>query len=323
MQRAMQLPITRDQRTIEPQRGAATSPRTDAPGAAVTIDQALAPAAESGELAQEPPVTEEYRTHRRFDRAARLFSEPGLHRLMAARVIVVGVGGVGSFAAEALARSGVGSLSLVDFDKVCITNTNRQLHAMQGTIGKRKVDIMASRLALVHPTARIDAVPLFYNRDTSNEILGDKPDFVVDAIDNLTAKAHLLFTCLERGIPVVSSMGAAARLDPTQIRVADLSATAKDPFARALRQMLRKQYGLALSKHQSVGIDAVFSTETPRPPSELKYDQGGFRCVCPGGKNGMHDCDRRSRIDGTAAFVAGSFGLVAASVVVRRLLGSA
>src|SRR6188508_101431 len=172
----MQLPITRDERTIEPQPEAPAPMRSDAPAASQTA---------------EAPITEAYRTHRRFDRAARLFSEPGLHRLLAARVVVVGVGGVGSFAAEALARSGVGHLSLVDFDKVCITNTNRQLHAMQGTIGKRKVDVMAARLALVHPTARIEAVPRFYNQESSSEILSDTPDFVVDAIDNLTAKAHL------------------------------------------------------------------------------------------------------------------------------------
>ncbi len=286
----MQLPITLDERTIH-------SPSQ-----------------------VEPEVSETYKTHRRFDRAARLFSELGLHRLMASRVIVVGVGGVGSFAAEALARSGVGSVVLVDFDKVCVTNTNRQLHAMQGTIGKRKVDVMAERLSLVHPTARIDAVPLFYNKDTSAEILQDGADFVIDAIDNLTAKAHLLHSCLERGLPVVSSMGAAARLDPTQIRVADLCETTVDPFARALRQLLRKNYGMQLSKRQPLGIDAVFSTELPRAPSPLTYDVGGFRCVCPGGKNGLHDCERRARIDGTAAFVTGAFGLTAASVVVRRLL---
>src|SRR5688572_17550720 len=175
--------------------------------------RACASAADDTEETDAQDVETPLRTHRRFDRAGRLFGEPGLHGLMRSRVVVVGVGGVGSFAAEALARSGVGTLSLVDFDKVCITNTNRQLHAMQGTIGKRKVEVMAQRLALVHPTARIDAVPLFYNRDTSSEILDAKPDFVVDAIDNLTAKAHLLYTCLERGIPVVSSMGAAARLD--------------------------------------------------------------------------------------------------------------
>jgi tRNA threonylcarbamoyladenosine dehydratase len=264
-----------------------------------------------------------YYTHRRFDRAARLFTEPGLHRLMAARVLVIGVGGVGSFAAEALARSGVGGIVLVDFDKVCVTNTNRQLHAMKGTIGKRKVEVMAERLGLVHPTAKIEALPEFYNALSSERVLAGEVDYVVDAIDNLTAKAHLLATCLARQIPVVSCMGAAARLDPTQIRVDDLGQTTKDPFARALRKILRSEHGVGVSKEQPVGIDAVFSLEEPTPPSPPAYDEGvGFRCVCPGGKNGLHDCDRRARIDGSAAFVTGSFGLAAAGVVVRRLIQS-
>ena len=300
----MQLPVTRDNHTIQ---GLAPTNPADA-GPAEAPDTEL------------PAVSEAYRTHRRFDRAARLFTEPGLHRLMAARVVIIGVGGVGSFAAEALARSGVGQLTLVDFDKVCITNTNRQLHAMQGTIGKQKVAVMAERLAKVHPTGSIQALPVFYNQETSHDILEQGADFVIDAIDNVTAKAHLLASCLQRKIPVVSSMGAAARMDPTQIKVCDLSETTVDPFARAVRQMLRKQHGLSIEKGRPLGIEAVFSTEPPRAPAELSYDQGGFRCVCPGGKNGMHDCERRSRIDGTAAFVTGAFGLAAASVVVQRLL---
>jgi tRNA A37 threonylcarbamoyladenosine dehydratase len=306
----MQLPVTRDNQTLR------ISGNIEVPG----ID-----ASEHGysEAKSALPVTEAYRTHRRFDRAARLFSEPGLHRLMAARVIVVGVGGVGSFAAEALARSGVGRLDLVDFDRVCVTNTNRQLHAMQGTIGERKVSVMAERLARIHPTATTQAVPLFYNEETSSSILEGDVSFVVDAIDNLTAKAHLIHSCVERKIPIVSSMGAAARLDPTLIRVLDLTATVGDPFARALRQILRKRYGMRLAKPRPIGVAAVFSTEPPRSPADVSYDQAGFRCVCPGGKNGMHDCERRSRIDGSAAFVTGAFGLTAASVVVRRLLDGA
>ncbi len=260
-----------------------------------------------------------YRTHRRFDRAARLFTEPGLGRLMASRVAVIGIGGVGSFAAEALARSGVGYLRLVDFDKVCITNTNRQLHTMKGTVGKVKVEVMAERLRRVHPTAEIDPVPRFYERSVSDELLAGPLDFVVDAIDNLTAKAHLIATCRERGIPLVSCMGAAGRLDPTCIQVADLAETRVDPFARAVRKILRKSYGFALDA--PVGVPAVFSTELPLEPSPPSYDEGqGFRCVCPGGKNGMHDCDRRARIDGSASFVTGAFGLAAASVVVRSLI---
>jgi len=263
------------------------------------------------------------RTHRRFDRAARLFSEPGLHRLMASRVVVVGLGGVGSFAAEALARSGVGELVLVDFDKICITNTNRQLHSMKGTVGRHKVDVMADRLRLVHPTARVTAVREFYSKQTSAALLSGRIDYLVDAIDNITAKAHLLATCLERDVPVVSSMGAAARLDPTLIRVDDLSNTIKDPFARALRRVLSDKYGLVVQKGKPIGVDAVFSIEEPIRPSELRYDEGiGFRCVCPSGKNGMHECERRARIDGSAAFVTGSFGLTAASLVVRRMLAA-
>jgi len=262
-----------------------------------------------------------FKAQRRFDRAARLFGEPGLGRLARAHVVVIGVGGVGSFAAESLARSGVGRLTLVDYDKVCVTNTNRQLHAMKGTIGKTKVEVMAERLRLVHPTATVDAVARFYGPDASEELLGDSPDFVVDAIDNLTAKGHLVATCLARGIPLVSSMGAAARLDPTRIQVADLGRTTQDPFAKALRKLLRKKHGIVARKDAPIGVPAVFSTEEPRAPLAPAYDaEEGFRCVCPGGKNGLNDCDRRNRIDGSASFVTGAFGLAAASVVVRALV---
>jgi tRNA A37 threonylcarbamoyladenosine dehydratase len=262
------------------------------------------------------------RVHRRFDRAARLVGEPGLKRLMDARVIVFGMGGVGSFAAEALARNAVGKLVLVDFDDVCVTNSNRQLHALKGNIGKRKVDVMAERLRAVHPTGAVDAIPEFYSAETSETLLAGTVDFVVDAIDNLTAKAHLLATCKERGIPVVSSMGAAARLDPTRIRTADLSDTSIDPFARSVRKMLRDKHGLDCRAGEPVGITAVFSEEPPVAPEPISYDaETGFVCVCPSKDNGKHTCEKRSRIDGSAAFVTGTFGLVCASVVVRALTG--
>jgi tRNA A37 threonylcarbamoyladenosine dehydratase len=241
---------------------------------------------------------------------------------MTSRVLVVGVGGVGSFAAEALARSGVGELVLIDFDRVCITNNNRQLHTMKGTVGRSKVTVMAERLRLVHPTARIEAVQQFYNAEHSEALLTGRIDYVVDAIDNITAKAHLIGTCVKRGIPIVSSMGAAARLDPTCIRVDDIAFTMKDPFARAVRKVLRDRYGVEATGDRPVGVEAVFSIEEPIAPSDLSYDaESGFVCVCPGGKNGLNDCDRRARIDGSAAFVTGAFGLTTASVVVRRLLG--
>lgn len=263
-----------------------------------------------------------YRTHRRFDRAARLFTEPGLKRLMAARVLVFGMGGVGSFAAEALSRSAVGKLVLIDFDDVCVTNTNRQLHALKGNVGKRKVEVMAERLRLIHPTGEVEAVPMFYNAENSDSLLSGDIDYVVDAIDNLTAKVHLIATCMKRGIPIVSSMGAAARMDPTRIEIADLAQTRKDPLARNVRKLLRQHQGIEMDGARPLGVTAVFSTEDPIAPSEVGYDKGqGFRCVCPNGDNGLHSCERRSRIEGSASFVVGSFGLACASVVVRQLTG--
>lgn len=275
---------------------------------------------------RERPVDEPaHKTHRRFDRAARLFTEPGLHRLMSARVVVFGMGGVGSFAAEALARSAVGTLVLVDFDDVCVTNTNRQLHAMKGNVGKPKAEIMAERLRLISPTSRIEPVLEFYEASKSDAHLdasafGGPIDFVVDAIDSIGAKAHLLSQCLARGIPVVSSMGAAGRLDPTRVRVSDLADTEGCGLARDVRGILRKQYGLTVDRGTATGITAVFSDEPQAVPAPISYDDGqGFVCVCPNKDNGVYTCDKRARIDGSASFVTGTFGLTAASVVVRRL----
>lgn len=268
------------------------------------------------------PSTSDFKLHRRFDRAARLFSEPGMERLWRSHVVVFGLGGVGSYAAEGLVRSGVGRVSLVDFDSVCATNVNRQLHAMKGTIGKSKAALMEERCRLINPDARIDAVAKFYNADTSDELLppGEQPDFVIDAIDNMKAKLHLLSTCVERGIPVVSSMGAAGRLDPTLVRLAELCETYNDPFAKDVRKLLRLKYGIDTS--QPCGIRVVFSPERRINPEPLSYDRGtGFLCICPGKENDFHTCDHRTRIDGTAGFVTSVFGMTAASAVVRSIIG--
>ena len=265
-----------------------------------------------------------YRTHRRFDRVARLLGEDSMRRLAAARVMVVGLGGVGSFAAEALARSGLGHLTLVDFDLVCVTNTNRQLHALRGNIGKPKALVLAERLRLVHPTATVEPRVEFYSPDTAESLLAAKPDYVVDAIDNLTAKAHLVDRCRRHDIPIVVSMGAAARLDPTRVKVDDLARTHQDPFAHHFREILRKKYGWRFKSTQPTGVAAVFSDERPVAPTALAYDQAeGFQCVCPQGDNDLHTCDKRARIDGTAAWLVGTFGLIAASVAVRELRGEA
>jgi tRNA A37 threonylcarbamoyladenosine dehydratase len=149
-------------------------------------------------------------------------------------------------------------------------------------------------------------------------LLVPEPDVAIDAIDNIAAKMHLIATCMRDKLRLVSAMGAAARLDPTAVRVADLSATKVDPFARALRHNLRKKYGIDFTK--PVGIPAVYSEEPPLPPHELAYDSGdGFRCVCPGGENGKNDCEHKHRVEGSSAFVPSVFGMTLASVAVKLL----
>ncbi len=258
-------------------------------------------------------------THRRFDRTARLLGDAGIERLAASTITVMGVGGVGSAAAEALVRSGVGRLILVDYDRICVTNVNRQVHAMKGTLGKSKVEVMAERLRLINPDATIEARAEFYSAESSAHLLVPEPDVVIDAIDNVAAKLHLLATCVKEKLRCVSSMGAAARLDPTMVRVSDLSNTRIDPFAREIRRNLRVKHGLDCTQH--VGVWAVYSEEPPVPPQDLAYDTDGFRCVCPGGENGMNDCEHRNRVEGSVAWVPQVFGATAASVAVKLLLG--
>ena len=262
---------------------------------------------------------DEYIIHRRFDRIGRLLGDEKMARLFRSHVMVIGVGGVGSWAAESLSRSGVGRLTLVDFDDICITNTNRQLHALTGLVGKKKASVMAERLSKINPAAKIEAMEAFYNLNTSAEILARKPDFILDAIDNVTAKCHLLATCRELDIPVISSGGSGGRLDPLKIKVADMSETHSDPLLQQVRKILRSKY--AFPEEGAFGISTIFSDETPSQPVELKYDKGmGFKCVCPQGANDFHSCEKRNLIYGTASFVTGSFGLVAAAEITRRLL---
>ncbi len=256
-------------------------------------------------------------THRRLDRTARLLGDDGIARLARSTVTVFGLGGVGSFAAEALVRSGVGRVIVVDYDRICVTNVNRQLHAIKATLGKPKADVMAERLRAINPDAVVEARGEFYNADTSARLLVPEPDVVIDAIDNVAAKLHLIATCVRERIRIVSAMGAAARLDPTQVRVADLSETRIDPFARELRRLLRKKHGLDCT--QRTGVLAVFSEEPPLAPRSLAYDDGAFRCVCPGGHNGVNDCEHKNRVEGSAAFVPSVFGMTAASIAVKLL----
>ncbi|MBX7097789.1 MAG: tRNA threonylcarbamoyladenosine dehydratase [Myxococcaceae bacterium] len=266
-----------------------------------------------------PPAPRPFKLHRRFDRTARLIGDSGVERLQRARVLVFGLGGVGSYAVEGLVRSGVGHLTLVDFDVVCVTNTNRQLHATVSTVGKSKAELMAARCAQINPEVSVEARQAFYREDVAAAQLDGQWDFVVDAIDNVKAKLNLLHECLARKLPVVSSMGAAGRLDPTRIRVEDLCETHMDPFAKDIRKLLKKKYGH--DTNAPTGITAVYSIEPRRDPIELRYDDAteGFLCVCPHGENEFHSCEHRNQIDGSVAFVTSVFGMNMSGVVVRRL----
>lgn len=260
----------------------------------------------------------EIRIPRRWDRLARLVSEAGVRQLMSARVVVFGLGGVGSYAVEALTRSAVGSLMLVDFDDVCVTNVNRQLQAFPGTVGQSKTELLAARVRAINPDASVEAVQAFYDPETSPALLSPRPDFVIDAIDNVTAKLHLVTTCLKLGIPVVSVTGSGARLDPTQVRVADVSQTRHDPLARVMRKELSRR-GFNTAHH--VGLPVVFSEEELIAPIEPSWDAEGFRCICPHAEDSPHGCENRRMIYGTASFVTAAFGMAATSVAVKHLIG--
>lgn len=262
---------------------------------------------------------ENYKLHRRWDRMGRLVGDAKMKRLMESHVMIIGLGGVGSWAAEAIVRSGVGQVTLVDFDEICVTNFNRQLHTLQGMVGKQKAEVMAERLQKINPALKVNVHAKFYNFETADEIFAVRPDYVVDAIDHVTSKCHLINYCRTREIPLVVSTGSGGRLDPTRIRVKDLNATEIDPLARAIRRILRQQYGFP--EAGSTGIAAVYSDEPATEPEELKYDNGkGFRCVCPQGDNPYFNCDNRNLIMGNAGFVTGAFGFACASVVVRELI---
>src|SRR5215468_11667872 len=236
-----------------------------------------------------------FRLSRRWDRTGRLLGDEAMERLARARVIVFGLGGVGSYAVEGLVRSGIGHLSLVDFDEVCVTNLNRQLHATVRTVGKSKAELMAQRCREVNPECSVEAVAEFYRAETSEQLLRPGWDFVVDAIDNVKAKLHLLNRCVQLGTPVVSSMGAAGRLDPTAIRVDDLSETIMDPFAKDVRKLLRRKYGVD-TEHRT-GITAIYSVEPPRTPVPLPYEAPAeaFPWFGPSRKNDFQTSDPSTR----------------------------
>ena len=252
----------------------------------------------------------------RLDRTARLLGEDAMARLAAAHVVVLGIGGVGTFAAEALVRAGVGRVTLVDGERIEETNANRQLHAVEGAFGRLKAEEMADRLRGAVPGARVDALPLRYSAETADALVPPGVSFVLDAMDTVVAKLHLIQRCLDLEIPIVTSLGAARRLDPTAIQVTDLCETHTDQLAKDVRKYLRRRHGISAAT--PTGVLAVWSVEEPRRTLSLPGDEHGI----PGARRPEPGARRREpKVYGSVAFVTGAFGLVAAGAIVQRLCG--
>lgn len=251
----------------------------------------------------------------RFGGVARLVGRAGLERLRAAHVCVVGVGGVGSWVVEGLARSGVGALTLIDLDDVCVTNVNRQLPAMDGTIGRPKVDVLAERVRAIAPECRVEAVTEFFTAASAERLLGTKFDFVVDAIDKLANKALLIAEARKRGMNVLTVGGAGGKRDATQVRTGDLGDSWGDELLRQVRKKLRKDHGFAHGEQTGKmhwGIRCVWSSESPVFP----WADGTCASEPEPGSELALDCESGF---GTGVFVTGAFGLAAAGEVVRAL----
>ena len=233
-----------------------------------------------------------------FERSHILLGDAGLARLARAHVLVAGLGGVGSYCAEALARAGVGALTLIDMDVVAPSNINRQLPALLSTVGQAKVDLMAARARDINPDCRLTTRRVFLTPDSMAAEIPENLDYVVDCIDSLNCKVALVASCVERGIPVASSMGAGNKLDPARIQLADISRTRQDPLAAIMRKRLRRR-GIAR------GVLTVFSDEPGRPPLPPVAVEG------PG---------RARAVNGTISYMPPLFGLMLAGAVVKALL---
>ena len=245
----------------------------------------------------------------------RLYGAQQTNNLANSHVAVVGIGGVGSWTAEALARSGVGTITLIDLDDVCVTNTNRQIHALSNTIGEPKVETIASRIALINPNCKVNCVEDFVTPDNTATLLTKEMDTVVDATDSIRAKAAMIAHCKRNKIPIVTVGGAGGQIDPTQVTKGDLAKTTQDPLAAKLRSELRRNYNFSKNPKRRFGVECIYSTEQlryPQPDGSVCYNksamEGGTRLDCAGGF-------------GAVVTVTATFGMFAAASVINRLTG--
>ena len=243
----------------------------------------------------------------RFGGIGRLYTPAGLERLRRAHICVVGIGGVGSWAVEALARSGVGQLTLIDMDDICVTNINRQLPALSGNIGKLKTEVMAERVKLINPQCTVNIIDDFISPENQADYLIRGYDYVIDAIDNVKTKAAMIAYCKRHKIKIISVGGAGGQTDPSQIQIADLSKTIQDPLLAKVRSVLRKDFNFSQNPQRKFGVDAVFSTQ---PPIFPKMAEGCTVSATMNCANGF----------GAATMITATFGFFAVARVIDKIL---
>ena len=246
-----------------------------------------------------------------FSRTQLLLGQTAIERLQGSRVAVFGIGGVGGYVCEALVRSGVGAFDLIDDDRVCLTNLNRQIIATRKTVGQYKADVMEARIHDINPNAQVTVHKTFFLPENAQDFPFDQYDYIVDAVDTVSAKIALVMEANARNIPIISSMGAGNKLDTTAFRVADIYETQVCPLARIMRRELRKR-GVERLK-------VVYSQEPPIRPIEDMSISCRTHCICPPGTK--HKCTDRRDIPGSTAFVPSVAGLIIAGEVVRDLSG--
>ena len=244
-----------------------------------------------------------------FSRTELLFGKEAMEKLASARVAVFGVGGVGGYTVEALVRSGVGTIDIIDDDKVCLTNLNRQIIATRKTVGKYKVDVMKERILEINPQAVVHTHQCFFLPENSDTFDFSQYSYVVDAVDTVTAKIALVMKAQEAGVPIISSMGAGNKLNPAEFEVADIYKTSVCPLAKVMRRELKKR-GVKRLK-------VVYSKEQPITPIDDMAISCREHCICPPGAE--HKCTERRAIPGSTAFVPSVVGLIIASEVIKDL----
>lgn len=246
-----------------------------------------------------------------FSRTQLLFGADGMEKLFHARVAVFGIGGVGGYTVEALARSGIGALDLIDDDKVCLTNLNRQILATRKTVGQYKVDVAEQRILEINPDAAVHTYKTFYTPQTAGQFDFTQYDYVVDAIDTVTGKLALVEQAQKAGVPIISCMGAGNKVDPTAFEVTDIYKTSMCPLARIMRQELRKR---GVKK-----LKVVYSKEPAMTPIDDMTISCRTHCICPPGT--ARKCTQRRQVPGSNAFVPSVAGLIIAGEVVKDLSG--